>query len=251
MTTALHYFSAMELGYSELHLFQLPVIPPFFSLLFPFFLLFHLNPAYYPLALSFPSSLSPLLSASVICHPSHQSVYCYHFCLLHPIYSCLLFISHSISRLLPVPAMITSHPNTTMAKKGHLKELNCTARGEWPIIIRWERGDTVIDPDRNPRYSITTSPNEKTDEVLSTLKVKKKRRLIYSRRSRSFLMKWDINVSPTLIQLTDAWALNLFFWFTFSHPDYYPEFFNILPDSIVRVNTNDRLHLDIKRSLSS
>lgn len=67
--------------------------------------------------------------------------------------------------------MITSHPNTTMAKKGHLKELNCTARGEWPIIIRWERGDTVIDPDRNPRYSITTSPNEKTDEVLSTLKV--------------------------------------------------------------------------------
>lgn len=68
--------------------------------------------------------------------------------------------------------MITSHPNTTMAKKGHVKELNCTARGEWPIIIRWERGDTVIDPDRNPRYSITTSPNEKTDEVLSTLKVK-------------------------------------------------------------------------------
>lgn len=67
--------------------------------------------------------------------------------------------------------MITSHPNTTMAKKGHVKELNCTARGEWPIIIRWERGDTVIDPDRNPRYSITTSPNEKTDEVLSTLKV--------------------------------------------------------------------------------
>lgn len=67
--------------------------------------------------------------------------------------------------------MITSHPNTTMAKKGHMKELNCTARGEWPIIIRWERGDTVIDPDRNPRYSITTSPNEKTDEVLSTLKV--------------------------------------------------------------------------------
>lgn len=64
-------------------------------------------------------------------------------------------------------------------------------------------------------------------------------------------MKWDINVSQTLIQLTDAWALNLFFWFTFSHPDYYPEFFNILPDSIVRVNTNDRLHLDIKRSLSS
>nr|XP_029529696.1 LOW QUALITY PROTEIN: Down syndrome cell adhesion molecule-like protein 1 homolog [Oncorhynchus nerka] len=74
--------------------------------------------------------------------------------------------------LSPVPAMITSHPNTTMAIKGQIKELNCTARGEWPIIIRWERGDTVIDPDRNPRYAITTSPNEKSDEVLSTLKLK-------------------------------------------------------------------------------
>ena len=84
----------------------------------------------------------------------------------------ILLLSHSVSFLLPVPAMITSHPNTTMAKKGHVKELNCTARGEWPIIIRWERGDTVIDPDRNPRYSIITSPNEKTDEVLSTLRVR-------------------------------------------------------------------------------
>uniref|UniRef100_A0A3Q2XLW9 DS cell adhesion molecule like 1 n=1 Tax=Hippocampus comes TaxID=109280 RepID=A0A3Q2XLW9_HIPCM len=81
-------------------------------------------------------------------------------------------ISKSMALTVKVPAMITSHPNTTMAKKGHVKELNCTARGEWPIIIRWERGDTVIDPDRNPRYSITTSPNEKTDEVLSTLKLK-------------------------------------------------------------------------------
>nr|XP_019943654.1 PREDICTED: Down syndrome cell adhesion molecule-like protein 1 [Paralichthys olivaceus] len=81
-------------------------------------------------------------------------------------------ISKSMVLTVKIPAMITSHPNTTMAKKGHMKELNCTARGEWPIIIRWERGDTVIDPDRNPRYSITTSPNEKTDEVLSTLKLK-------------------------------------------------------------------------------
>uniref|UniRef100_A0AAQ5Y851 Down syndrome cell adhesion molecule like 1 n=1 Tax=Amphiprion ocellaris TaxID=80972 RepID=A0AAQ5Y851_AMPOC len=81
-------------------------------------------------------------------------------------------ISKSMVLTVKIPAMITSHPNTTMAKKGHVKELNCTARGEWPIIIRWERGDTVIDPDRNPRYSITTSPNEKTDEVLSTLKLK-------------------------------------------------------------------------------
>lgn len=65
--------------------------------------------------------------------------------------------------------MITSHPNTTIAIKGQTKELNCTARGERPIIIRWEKGDTVIDPDRNMRYAITTKDNG--DEVISTLKV--------------------------------------------------------------------------------
>lgn len=69
----------------------------------------------------------------------------------------------------PVPAMITSHPNTTIAIKGHPKELNCTARGERPIIIRWEKGDTVIDPDRVMRYAIATKDNG--DEVVSTLKV--------------------------------------------------------------------------------
>lgn len=65
--------------------------------------------------------------------------------------------------------MITSHPNTTIAIKGHPKELNCTARGERPIIIRWEKGDTVIDPDRVMRYAIATKDNG--DEVVSTLKV--------------------------------------------------------------------------------
>uniref|UniRef100_A0A8C1WYP7 Down syndrome cell adhesion molecule like 1 n=1 Tax=Cyprinus carpio TaxID=7962 RepID=A0A8C1WYP7_CYPCA len=81
-------------------------------------------------------------------------------------------ISKSMMLTVKIPAMITSHPNTTMAIKGQNKELNCTARGEYPIIIRWERGDTVIDPDRNPRYSITTNSNEKSDEVISTLKLK-------------------------------------------------------------------------------
>ncbi|XP_048837353.1 Down syndrome cell adhesion molecule-like protein 1 homolog isoform X1 [Brienomyrus brachyistius] len=80
-------------------------------------------------------------------------------------------ISKSMVLTVKIPAMITSHPNTTIAIKGQEKELTCTARGEWPIIIRWERGDTVIDTDRNPRYSITSS-NEKSDEVISTLKLK-------------------------------------------------------------------------------
>uniref|UniRef100_A0A8C7WZS5 Down syndrome cell adhesion molecule like 1 n=1 Tax=Oryzias sinensis TaxID=183150 RepID=A0A8C7WZS5_9TELE len=78
-------------------------------------------------------------------------------------------ISKSMILTVKIPAMITSHPNTTMARKGQTKELNCTARGEQPIIIRWERGDTVIDAERNPRYSITI--NKKGDEVISTLKL--------------------------------------------------------------------------------
>uniref|UniRef100_I3J9G9 DS cell adhesion molecule like 1 n=1 Tax=Oreochromis niloticus TaxID=8128 RepID=I3J9G9_ORENI len=78
-------------------------------------------------------------------------------------------ISKSMILTVKIPAMITSHPNTTMARKGQIKELNCTARGEQPIIIRWERGDTVIDAERNPRYSI--SINKKGDEVISTLKL--------------------------------------------------------------------------------
>uniref|UniRef100_F6TY02 DS cell adhesion molecule like 1 n=1 Tax=Monodelphis domestica TaxID=13616 RepID=F6TY02_MONDO len=79
-------------------------------------------------------------------------------------------ISKSMFLTVKIPAMITSHPNTTIAIKGHTKELNCTARGERPIIIRWEKGDTVIDPDRVMRYAITTKDNG--DEVISTLKLK-------------------------------------------------------------------------------
>uniref|UniRef100_G3UDP3 Cell adhesion molecule DSCAML1 n=1 Tax=Loxodonta africana TaxID=9785 RepID=G3UDP3_LOXAF len=79
-------------------------------------------------------------------------------------------ISKSMFLTVKIPAMITSHPNTTIAIKGHAKELNCTARGERPIIIRWEKGDTVIDPDRVMRYAIATKDNG--DEVVSTLKLK-------------------------------------------------------------------------------
>uniref|UniRef100_A0A673VIK0 Cell adhesion molecule DSCAML1 n=1 Tax=Suricata suricatta TaxID=37032 RepID=A0A673VIK0_SURSU len=79
-------------------------------------------------------------------------------------------ISKSMFLTVKIPAMITSHPNTTIAIKGHSKELNCTARGERPIIIRWEKGDTVIDPDRVMRYAIATK--DSGDEVVSTLKLK-------------------------------------------------------------------------------
>ncbi|XP_069803363.1 cell adhesion molecule DSCAML1 isoform X2 [Dendropsophus ebraccatus] len=79
-------------------------------------------------------------------------------------------ISKSMFLTVKIPATITSHPNTTIAIKGQTKGLNCTARGERPIIIRWEKGDTVIDPDRNLRYVIATK--DSGDEVISTLTLK-------------------------------------------------------------------------------
>ncbi|XP_063799678.1 cell adhesion molecule DSCAML1 isoform X4 [Pseudophryne corroboree] len=79
-------------------------------------------------------------------------------------------ISKSMFLTVKIPATITSHPNTTIAIKGQTKGLNCTARGERPIIIRWEKGDTVIDPDRNLRYLIATK--DSGDEVISTLTLK-------------------------------------------------------------------------------
>ncbi|NWZ58152.1 DSCL1 protein, partial [Haliaeetus albicilla] len=99
-------------------------------------------------------------------------------------------ISKSMFLTVKIPAMITSHPNTTIAIKGQTKELNCTARGERPIIIRWEKGDTVIDPDRNMRYAITTKDNG--DEVISTLKV---------RRGRGFAPTW---AARCLARVTEA-----------------------------------------------
>lgn len=107
----------------------------------------------------------------------------------------LQHITRSVTRTLvcasSVPAMITSHPNTTMARKGQTKELNCTARGEQPIIIRWERGDTVIDAERNPRYSITI--NKKGDEVISTLKVLEMIQTLLNRFFFLFLSGFSLN----------------------------------------------------------
>lgn len=116
------------------------------------------------------SSLCPLLL--LLCCASSLSLHACEFLSIHVYFVLIPLLPPFCTPL--VPAMITSHPNTTIAIKGQEKELTCTARGEWPIIIRWERGDTVIDTDRNPRYSITSS-NEKSDEVISTLKVRQPR----------------------------------------------------------------------------
>ncbi|MGH0187244.1 UNVERIFIED_CONTAM: hypothetical protein FKN15_024236, partial [Acipenser sinensis] len=71
-------------------------------------------------------------------------------------------------RLVSVPAMITSYPNTTLATQGQKKEMSCTAHGEKPIIVRWEKEDRIINPEMS-RYIVSTK--EVGDEVISTLQV--------------------------------------------------------------------------------
>lgn len=66
--------------------------------------------------------------------------------------------------------MITSYPNTTLATQGQKKEMSCTAHGEKPIIVRWEKEDRIINPEMS-RYLVSTK--EVGDEVISTLQVRK------------------------------------------------------------------------------
>lgn len=65
--------------------------------------------------------------------------------------------------------MITSYPNTTLATQGQKKEMSCTAHGEKPIIVRWEKEDRIINPEM-ARYLVSTK--EVGEEVISTLQVK-------------------------------------------------------------------------------
>ncbi|KTG42252.1 hypothetical protein cypCar_00015976, partial [Cyprinus carpio] len=67
-----------------------------------------------------------------------------------------------------VPAMITSYPNTTRAEQGHMTEMSCTAHGEKPIKVRWEKESHIINPDMS-RYVVTVK--EVGDEVISTLQI--------------------------------------------------------------------------------
>lgn len=70
--------------------------------------------------------------------------------------------------LYPVPAMITSYPNTTLATQGEEKRMSCIARGERPIMVRWEKEERIINPETS-RYVVTVK--EVADEVISTLVV--------------------------------------------------------------------------------
>lgn len=69
----------------------------------------------------------------------------------------------------PVPAMITSYPNTTLATQGEEKRMSCIAHGEKPIMVRWEKEERIINPETS-RYVVTVK--EVADEVVSTLVVR-------------------------------------------------------------------------------
>ena len=77
-------------------------------------------------------------------------------------------ITFNVCLLSPVPAMITSYPNTTLATQGEEKKMSCTAHGEKPIMVRWEKEERIINPETS-RYVVTVK--EVADEVISTLQV--------------------------------------------------------------------------------
>ncbi|KAJ8394703.1 hypothetical protein AAFF_G00043030 [Aldrovandia affinis] len=77
-------------------------------------------------------------------------------------------VSKSMYLNVKIPAMITSYPNTTLATQGQRKEMSCTAHGEKPIMVRWEKEDRIINPEMS-RYVV--SIKELGDEVISTLQI--------------------------------------------------------------------------------
>uniref|UniRef100_A0A7N6A605 Down syndrome cell adhesion molecule a n=1 Tax=Anabas testudineus TaxID=64144 RepID=A0A7N6A605_ANATE len=77
-------------------------------------------------------------------------------------------VSKSMYLNVKIPAMITSYPNTTLATQGEEKKMSCTAHGEKPIMVRWEKEERIINPETS-RYVI--SVKEVGDEVISTLQI--------------------------------------------------------------------------------
>lgn len=104
-------------------------------------------------------------------HVEHVNVCGMNGLSMNVIYYLIQNITLPLSFSLPsVPAMITSYPNTTRAEQGHMTEMSCTAHGEKPIKVRWEKESHIINPDMS-RYVVTVK--EVGDEVISTLQVSK------------------------------------------------------------------------------
>lgn len=103
-----------------------------------------------------------------------------------------------------VPAMIISYPNTTLATQGEEKKMSCTAHGEKPIMVRWEKEERIINPEMS-RYVV--SVKEVGDEVISTLQVCQ---LIVERSRFAFISSFILALFGTKVLLTG----HSFFFFT-------------------------------------
>lgn len=93
----------------------------------------------------------------------------------------------------PVPAMITSYPNTTLATQGEEKRMSCIAHGEKPIMVRWEKEERIINPETS-RYVVTVK--EVADEVISTLVVGARSVSLYSKSNALWMQYSGANSSP-------------------------------------------------------
>ncbi|XP_075908015.1 cell adhesion molecule DSCAM-like isoform X2 [Petromyzon marinus] len=78
-------------------------------------------------------------------------------------------ISKAMLLSVRLPAMITRHPNASLAVLGRREELQCSARGDRPLLVRWEKDDSVIQPERSYRYAIDTQGS--AGEMTSTLQI--------------------------------------------------------------------------------
>lgn len=114
-----------------------------------------------------------------------------------------------------VPAMIISYPNTTLATQGEEKKMSCTAHGEKPIMVRWEKEERIINPEMS-RYVV--SVKEVGDEVISTLQVCQ---LIAELSRFAFISSFILALFGTKLSLTG----HSFFFFFYVTVEAFPCFF--------------------------
>uniref|UniRef100_UPI00358E298A cell adhesion molecule DSCAM-like n=1 Tax=Myxine glutinosa TaxID=7769 RepID=UPI00358E298A len=78
-------------------------------------------------------------------------------------------ISKSLHLSVKIPALVTSQANATVATRGQPSSLQCSARGQRPILVHWEKDEAVITPEQAYRY--TVSQRDTGSEIISSLKI--------------------------------------------------------------------------------
>uniref|UniRef100_A0A8C8MKW2 Cell adhesion molecule DSCAM n=1 Tax=Oncorhynchus tshawytscha TaxID=74940 RepID=A0A8C8MKW2_ONCTS len=123
-------------------------------------------PQFQPIALNSGSRIQLLVNGSLLIKHVLEEDSGYYLCKVSNDVGA--DVSKSMYLTVKIPAMITSYPNTTMATVGQQKEMSCTAHGEKPIMVRWEKEERIINPETS-RYTVVVK--EVADEVISTLKI--------------------------------------------------------------------------------